>query len=110
MLFNAWRSEIQSVRWADQREGGGKKVAWLHHEAQCTAMEKSYVYNAEEREGARPGVANYWIRARVVLVLQTANRSFQKMFAKKYQHFVLVFLKRSFKTNLSVKQTANSHR
>ena len=27
----------------------------------------------EERERARPGVANYWIRARVVLVLHTAN-------------------------------------
>ena len=93
MLFNAWRSEIQSVRWADQREGGGKKVAWLHHEAQCTAMEKSYVYNAEEREGARPGVANYWIRARVVLVLQTANRSFQKMFAKKIAKLCFGFSK-----------------
>ena len=44
------------------------------------------VYNAEEREGARPGVANYWIRPRVVLVLQTANScSFQKIFARKWQ-------------------------
>ena len=47
------------------------------------------VYNAEEREGARPGVANYWIRPRVVLVLQTANScSFQKIFAKNTKKYL----------------------
>ena len=39
----------------------------------------------QKRErGARPGVANYWIRPRVVLVLQTANScSFNKNVCKK---------------------------
>ena len=51
--------------------------------------EGCYVYNAEEREGARPGVANYWIRARVVLVLHTANScSFQRNICKKVSNFV----------------------
>ena len=70
-----------------ERGGGGKKVVRLHQAVVCCCYVRwkmVEVYNAEEREGARPGVANYWIRPRVVLVLQTANScSFNKNVCKK---------------------------
>ena len=71
------------------REGGGGQKSSLATSGSVLlrTMEKRRVatYTMQRRErGARPGVANYWIRARVLLVLQTANScSFQKIFAKK---------------------------
>ena len=66
------------------REGGGGQksslaTSWWDGKRAATL----YIMQRRER-GARPGVANYWIRPRVVLVLQTANScGFNKNVCKK---------------------------
>ena len=105
MLFNGWRSTIQSARWWTQtREGrrgqksspttSGSGVLLLR-----TMENGGGLQCRREREGARPGVANYWIRPRVVLVLQTANScGFNKNVCKKKVQ--QTFLKRGKKVSI----------